>query len=97
MNAFVQPKARRYMARLETKLRECSFTCDWLMMGSNGGLMEPQVAADYPTRIIESGPAGGIVAFARKNKEHQVIAFDIGGTTAKACVVRSERLTWADG
>ena len=91
MNAFVQPKARRYMARLEHKLREGGFTCDWLVMGSNGGLMAPQVAADYPTRIIESGPAGGIVAtaaFARKNAERQVLAFDMGGTTAKACVVR---------
>lgn len=91
MNAFVQPKARRYMGRLETKLREGGFTCDWLVMGSNGGLMAPQVAADYPTRIIESGPAGGIVAtaaFARKNAERQVLAFDMGGTTAKACVVR---------
>ncbi|MXP60652.1 hydantoinase/oxoprolinase family protein [Pantoea sp. Taur] len=92
MNAFVQPKARRYMARLEQKLREGGFACDWLVMGSNGGLMAPQVAADYPTRIIESGPAGGIVAtaaFARKNDEHQVLAFDMGGTTAKACVVRN--------
>lgn len=91
MNAFVQPKARRYMARLEHKLREGGFICDWLVMGSNGGLMAPQVAADYPTRIIESGPAGGIVAtaaFARKNAERQVLAFDMGGTTAKACVVR---------
>ncbi len=91
MNAFVQPKARRYMARLETRLRQGGFTCDWLVMGSNGGLMAPQVAADYPTRIIESGPAGGIVAtaaFARRNEEHQVLAFDMGGTTAKACVVR---------
>ncbi|KAB8310127.1 hydantoinase/oxoprolinase family protein [Erwinia endophytica] len=91
MNAFVQPKARRYMARLEEKLREGGFVCDWLVMGSNGGLMAPQVAADYPTRIIESGPAGGIVAtaaFARKNGQQQVLAFDMGGTTAKACVVR---------
>ncbi|BCQ34949.1 MULTISPECIES: hydantoinase/oxoprolinase family protein [Erwinia] len=91
MNAFVQPKARRYMARLENKLREGGFICDWLVMGSNGGLMAPQVAADYPTRIIESGPAGGIVAtaaFARKNQENRVLAFDMGGTTAKACVVR---------
>lgn len=91
MNAFVQPKARRYMARLEAKLREGGFTCDWLVMGSNGGLMAPQVAADYPTRIIESGPAGGIVAtaaFARRNQTLQVLAFDMGGTTAKACVVR---------
>ncbi|EIC85345.1 hydantoinase/oxoprolinase family protein [Serratia sp. M24T3] len=91
MNAFVQPKARHYMARLEHKLREGGFTCDWLVMGSNGGLMAPQVAADYPTRIIESGPAGGIVAtaaFARKNGHAQVLAFDMGGTTAKACVVR---------
>lgn len=92
MNAFVQPKARRYMARLENKLREGGFTCDWLVMGSNGGLMAPQVAADYPTRIIESGPAGGIVAtaaFARRNQQQQVLAFDMGGTTAKACVVRN--------
>ena len=92
MNAFVQPKARRYMAMLENKLREGKFICDWLVMGSNGGLMAPQIAADYPTRIIESGPAGGIVAtaaFARKNNENQVLAFDMGGTTAKACVVRN--------
>ncbi|MFS2224260.1 hydantoinase/oxoprolinase family protein [Pantoea sp. B65] len=92
MNAFVQPKARRYMARLEKKLRDGGFTCDWLVMGSNGGLMAPQVAADYPTRIIESGPAGGIVAtaaFARRNGHQQVLAFDMGGTTAKACVVRN--------
>lgn len=92
MNAFVQPKARHYMARLEQKLREGGFVCDWLVMGSNGGLMAPQVAADYPTRIIESGPAGGIVAtasFARKNGHEQVLAFDMGGTTAKACVVRN--------
>ncbi|KQN53431.1 hydantoinase/oxoprolinase family protein [Erwinia sp. Leaf53] len=91
MNAFVQPKARHYMAQLERKLRDGGFTCDWLVMGSNGGLMAPQVAADYPTRIIESGPAGGIVAtaaFARKNALSQVLAFDMGGTTAKACVVR---------
>ncbi|MBJ7223927.1 MULTISPECIES: hydantoinase/oxoprolinase family protein [unclassified Brenneria] len=92
MNAFVQPKAKRYMSRLENKLREGGFTCDWLVMGSNGGLMAPQVAAEYPTRIIESGPAGGIVAtaaFARKNQHPQVLAFDMGGTTAKACVVRN--------
>lgn len=91
MNAFVQPKARHYMAQLERKLRDGGFTCDWLVMGSNGGLMAPQVAADYPTRIIESGPAGGIVAtaaFARRNALPQVLAFDMGGTTAKACVVR---------
>lgn len=91
MNAFVQPKARRYMSRLESKLREGGFTCDWLVMGSNGGLMAPHIAADFPTRIIESGPAGGIVAtaaFARKNGHKQVLAFDMGGTTAKACVVR---------
>lgn len=90
MNAFVQPKARRYMANLENKLREGGFTCEWLVMGSNGGLMAPQVAADYPTRIIESGPAGGIVAsaaFARRNQIKQLLAFDMGGTTAKACVV----------
>ncbi|PLR33354.1 hydantoin utilization protein [Chimaeribacter californicus] len=92
MNAFIKPKARRYMARLESKLLEGGFTCDWLVMGSNGGLMAPQVAADYPTRIIESGPAGGIVAtaaFARRNALAQVLAFDMGGTTAKACVVRN--------
>ncbi|MEC5341316.1 hydantoinase/oxoprolinase family protein [Brenneria populi] len=91
MNAFVQPKARNYMAQLENKLRDGGFVCDWLVMGSNGGLMAPRVAADYPTRIIESGPAGGIVAtaaFARNGGLEQVLAFDMGGTTAKACVVR---------
>ena len=90
MNAFIQPKARQYMARLEDKLRDGGFATDWLVMGSHGGLLAPEVAAEYPTRIIESGPAAGIVAtgaFARNGGHAEVIAFDMGGTTAKACLI----------
>jgi N-methylhydantoinase A len=91
MNAFVQPKAKRYMARLADKLSEGGFVGDWLVMGSHGGLLAPEVAAEFPTRIIESGPAAGVVAtadFAKKGGHRDVLAFDMGGTTAKACLVR---------
>jgi N-methylhydantoinase A len=91
MNAFIQPKAKRYMARLDEKLRDGGFAGDWLVMGSHGGLMAPSVAGEFPTRIIESGPAAGVVAtadFARKGGHQEVLAFDMGGTTAKACLVR---------
>jgi len=91
MNAFIQPRAKRYMARLDTKLRGGGFTGDWLVMGSHGGLMAPSVAGEFPTRIIESGPAAGVVAtadFAKKGGHQEVLAFDMGGTTAKACLVR---------
>ncbi|TLS42343.1 hydantoinase/oxoprolinase family protein [Streptomyces montanus] len=91
MNAFIQPKAKRYMARLDEKLRAGGFAGDWLVMGSHGGLMAPSVAGEFPTRIIESGPAAGVVAtadFARKGGHKEVLAFDMGGTTAKACLVR---------
>jgi N-methylhydantoinase A len=91
MNAFISPKARRYMARLDDRLREGGLDAPWLVMGSNGGLLAPQVAGEFPTRIIESGPAAGVVAtaaFAKAEGLAQVMAFDMGGTTAKACVVR---------
>ncbi|RNG35700.1 hydantoinase/oxoprolinase family protein [Streptomyces botrytidirepellens] len=91
MNAFIQPKAKRYMARLDTRLRGGGFHGDWLVMGSHGGLMAPSVAGAFPTRIIESGPAAGVVAtadFAKKGGHSEVLAFDMGGTTAKACLVR---------
>ncbi len=91
MNAFVSPKARRYMAKLDERLRDGGVAAPWLVMGSNGGLLAPQVAGEFPTRIIESGPAAGVVAtaaFAAAAGYARVMAFDMGGTTAKACVVR---------
>ncbi|MDE0725679.1 MAG: hydantoinase/oxoprolinase family protein, partial [Alphaproteobacteria bacterium] len=85
-NAYVMPIVERYMDRLEGALKQRGFTRTLMVMQSSGGLVTPAIAKEFPIRIIESGPAagvlmGGIVGTA-EGWEH-VITFDMGGTTAK--------------
>jgi len=91
-NAYVKPVVDRYLGHLEGALRERGIRKDLLVMQSNGGLISPDLARDYPVRIIESGPAAGILMCAIVGKvegrEH-VVTFDMGGTTAKLGAVDS--------
>ncbi|MBT5192010.1 MAG: hydantoinase/oxoprolinase family protein [Rhodospirillaceae bacterium] len=85
-NAYVKPIVERYMVQLEAALKELGYDHELLVMQSSGGLVTPAIAKAFPIRIIESGPAagvlmGGIVGTA-EGYEH-VITFDMGGTTAK--------------
>jgi N-methylhydantoinase A/oxoprolinase/acetone carboxylase beta subunit len=85
-NAYVKPIVERYMERLEAALKTLGYRHELFVMQSSGGLVTPAIAKAYPIRIIESGPAagvlmGGIVGTAM-GREH-VITFDMGGTTAK--------------
>jgi 5-oxoprolinase (ATP-hydrolysing) len=93
-NAFVQPLIDRYIARIEDELRRRGFAGRFYLMQSAGGLASPEMARRFPIRLLESGPAGGGLATAlvgATSGKAQVISFDMGGTTAKACLVQDGR------
>ncbi len=90
-NAYVKPLLRTYIAKQERSLAAYGTDASVNVVMSNGGLTDAESAADYPIRLIESGPAAGVIAAAfhgRMAGENQIIAFDMGGTTAKMCLVR---------
>jgi N-methylhydantoinase A len=89
-NVYVKPIARRYLNKLRNELQHLGFPGDLYIMLSNGGITTCETATDYPIRLIESGPAAGALAASfysqLKGLDH-VISFDMGGTTAKICVI----------
>ena len=98
-NAYIQPIVRGYLARLRDGLGELGIPGEPLIMTSDGGTVACDTAVAHPVRLVESGPAGGAVAAAYCGVRagfDDVIAFDMGGTTAKVCVIddgRAERAT----
>jgi N-methylhydantoinase A len=89
-NAYVQPMMDRYLRRLETGLRADGFTAPLFLMMSGGGLTTIDTARRFPIRLVESGPAGGAIFSAHIAREcgiEQVLSFDMGGTTAKICLI----------
>lgn len=100
VNAYIGPKVGGYVASLETSLARIGFTGDLSIMRSNGGVMTPSVAMRRPVAMMESGPVGGIIASARFGQalgQANVISFDMGGTTAKASLVKDGQPTLAPG
>lgn len=89
-NAYVKPLMDGYLSSLENKLHARGFACPVLLMTSGGGLTTIATARKYPIRLVESGPAGGAILAARIAAEggyDEVLSFDMGGTTAKICVI----------
>jgi N-methylhydantoinase A len=91
VNAYIRPVVSRYLTELQSQLRErIGYAEDLYVMLSSGGLASADYAAEFPVRFIESGPAGGAMAAAllsRPLRLDRVIAYDMGGTTAKICVI----------
>jgi len=97
-NAFVQPLMDRYVRRLESELAARGFAGALYLMHSAGGLVSPATARAFPIRLLESGPAGGGLAtafFGAMAGKSDVISFDMGGTTAKACLIENGRAATA--
>jgi 5-oxoprolinase (ATP-hydrolysing) len=93
-NAYVQPLMARYVRRLAKVLETRGFRGRFHLMHSAGGLVAPSVAEAFPVRFLESGPAGGGMAtafFGARAGKDDVISFDMGGTTAKACLIQDGR------
>ncbi len=89
-NAYVLPLMGRYLAALEAGLREAGMACPLLLMMSSGGVTTVETAKRFPVRLVESGPAGGAIlaqAVAAENGLDRVLAFDMGGTTAKLTLI----------
>ena len=89
-NAYVQPAIRGYLDRLEAGLKGEGVEAPLSIMTSDGGIVSCDTALRYPVRLIESGPAGGAIAsafYARETGIDKAIALDMGGTTAKVCVI----------
>jgi len=89
-NAYVRPLMGSYLLRLQDSIRQKGLLCPLLMMMSGGGLTTLDLAARFPIRLVESGPAGGAILAAHLAREcglNKVMAFDMGGTTAKICLI----------
>ena len=89
-NAYIQPMIDSYLKRLQEQLARTEFDCPLYMFVSNGGLVEVDIARQFPVRLVESGPAGGAVFashVARIHQEDRILSFDMGGTTAKICLI----------
>ncbi len=89
-NAYVQPLMTRYLRRLEADLRQTGVSAPIFLMLSGGGLTTIETACRFPIRLVESGPAGGAIFsayIARQCGLPSVLSFDMGGTTAKICLI----------
>ena len=89
-NAYVQPLMSGYLRRLAASLIADGLTCPLFLMMSGGGLTTLDTAAQFPIRLVESGPAGGAILASHVAREcgfSEVVAFDMGGTTAKICLI----------
>lgn len=89
-NAYVQPLMAGYLGRLKAALAEKRFSGALYLVTSGGGLTSLETAQEFPVRLVESGPAGGAIFAAQcavRLGEDKVLSFDMGGTTAKVCLV----------
>ena len=89
-NAYLMPLAVRYVERLAERIAACGIGCRLLLMLSSGGLTDTDEARRFPVRMLESGPAAGAIAaawFGGRAGHDDLLAFDMGGTTAKLCLV----------
>lgn len=92
-NAYIKPLIASYLGRLTGRLARAGVTCPVLLMHSGGGILSLESAAEFPVRLVESGPAGGAVFAADIAKRYgldRVLSFDMGGTTAKICLIRDQ-------
>ncbi len=91
INAYTQPMFDRYLERLETGLAELGFTGKLFITTSSGGVLAPDAARRFPVRMLESGPAAGVLMSALHGNGlglPELLSFDMGGTTAKGALVR---------
>ncbi len=93
-NAYIQPLMQRYLTRFAEQFKGEGVTCPILMMTAGGGMCTLQMASRFPIRLVESGPAGGAILAARIAGQaglETVLSFDMGGTTAKLCLIDQAR------
>ncbi|MEM7318902.1 MAG: hydantoinase/oxoprolinase family protein, partial [Pseudomonadota bacterium] len=92
-NAYIKPLIKSYLGRLRDRLADEGADCPIFLMHSGGGIMSLESAAEFPVRLVESGPAGGAIFAADLAARHGIekaLSFDMGGTTAKICLIKNQ-------
>jgi len=92
-NAYIKPLMKSYLDRLADRLKDEDVDCTIFLMHSGGGIISIESAAEFPVRLVESGPAGGAVFAAHIAARYgldKVLSFDMGGTTAKICLIKNQ-------
>jgi N-methylhydantoinase A len=92
-NAFVKPLMASYLNRLVGRLSDEGTRCPIFMIHSGGGIISVESAVEFPVRLLESGPAGGAIFAAHIASSYgldQVLSYDMGGTTAKICLIEKQ-------
>ena len=92
-NAYIKPQMKSYLGRLRGRMQAQGVGCNIFLMHSGGGIMSIESAAEFPVRLVESGPAGGAVFAANIAARYgldKVLSFDMGGTTAKICLIKDQ-------
>jgi len=90
-NAYVKPLTGRYLSKLAGRLEAIGFKGKLFIMLSSGGVTSVETAAEFPVRIIESGPTAAVIAgqyYGRLFNISEMFCFDMGGTTAKSCLIQ---------
>ncbi|HON84965.1 MAG TPA: hydantoinase/oxoprolinase family protein [Syntrophorhabdaceae bacterium] len=90
-NAYVKPLTGRYLSKLSDRLASIGFRGKLFIMLSSGGITSVETAAEFPVRIIESGPTAAVIAGQYYGKHFNIpemFCFDMGGTTAKSCLIQ---------
>jgi N-methylhydantoinase A/oxoprolinase/acetone carboxylase beta subunit len=90
-NAYVKPLTGRYLSRLAQRLQSIGFDGKLFIMLSSGGVTSVETAAEFPVRIIESGPTAAVIAgqyYGKLFNLSEMFCFDMGGTTAKSCLIQ---------
>ncbi|MCP5076172.1 MAG: hydantoinase/oxoprolinase family protein [Rhodobacteraceae bacterium] len=92
-NAYVKPRMRAYLSQLTEKLAGIGASAPVFLMHSGGGIIDLESASEFPVRLVESGPAGGAIFAAHVAACYgldKVLSFDMGGTTAKICLIKEQ-------
>ncbi len=92
-NAYVKPRMRAYLSRLTEQLAGIGIGAPVFLMHSGGGIISLESASEFPVRLVESGPAGGAIFAAHVAARYgldKVLSFDMGGTTAKICLIKEQ-------
>lgn len=92
-NAYVKPLMKSYLSRLVERLVGIGADCPIFLMHSGGGIISLESASEFPVRLVESGPAGGAIFAAHIAERYgmdKVLSFDMGGTTAKICLIKDQ-------
>ena len=100
VNCYLGPRVSRYIDRLSSEARKLGVAAPLQLMQSNGGVIAAREASLFPSRIVESGPAAGVIAaayFGTLVGRNNIMAFDMGGTTAKAGLIENGEVRLSSG